>query len=64
MALAALSAVLLIWSVYTAVLLSRKPQAVSRAEWTKELNQLWSGFLGTGRPVTVVIADPLFVPRE
>jgi hypothetical protein len=61
MAFAAVCAVLLIWGISAAVLLSRKPQPASRAEWTPELNQLWAGFIGSDRPVSVVIADPLFV---
>jgi hypothetical protein len=60
-ALAVVSFVLLSWSIYSAVLLSRKAPPFSRAEWTPELQQLWRGFTGTDRPVTVVIADPLFV---
>lgn len=60
-ALAALSCPLSIWSIYSAVLLNRKAQPVSRAEWTPEMQQLWRGFTSVDRPVTVVIADPLFV---
>jgi hypothetical protein len=59
--LTVVSFVLLTWSIYSAVLLGRKAQPVSRAEWTPELQQLWRGFTSTDRPVTVVIADPLFV---
>lgn len=60
-AFAAVCVLLLAWSIYAAVLLSRKPQPASRAEWAPELNELWRGFIGSDRPITVVIADPLFV---
>jgi len=59
--LGAVSLVLLAWSVYSGILLIRRTLPASRAEWTPELNQLWRGFTSTDRPVTVVIADPLFV---
>lgn len=59
--LAAFCIILLAWGVYAAILLTRKTQPASRAEWTPELDQLWSGFTSNERPVTVVIADPLFV---
>jgi hypothetical protein len=59
--LGAVSLVLLAWGIEAAVLLNRRAQPASRAEWTPELNQLWGGFVGSDRPVTVVIADPLFV---
>lgn len=61
MAFAALSAVLLGWSVYASVALSHREMPASRADWTPELDQLWRGFTGSSRPVMVVIADPLFV---
>ena len=60
-ALAALSVILLSWSIYSAVLLNRNAQRINRADWTPELNQLWRGFTNSDRPVAVVIADPLFV---
>lgn len=53
--------VLLVWSIGAAILLNRRTQPASRAEWTPELNQIWGAFVGSDRPVTVVIADPLFV---
>jgi hypothetical protein len=60
-ALAAVSVALLGWSIYSGIMLSRRAQPASRAEWTPELNQLWGAFIGSDRPITVVIADPLFV---
>lgn len=59
--LGAVSLVLLAWSIYSGILLIWRSPPTSRAEWTPELNQLWRGFTSTDRPVTVVIADPLFV---
>jgi hypothetical protein len=58
-ALAVTSAGLAAWSIYAAILV--KTQPLNRAGWTPELDQLWRGFISSDRPVTVVIADPLFV---
>jgi hypothetical protein len=60
LAMAAVCPVLVAWSVYSAVAL-QKAAPGSRVEWTPELSQLWRGFTSSDRPVTVVIADPLFV---
>jgi hypothetical protein len=61
MALAVTSVVLASWSVYSTILVNRKGPVANRADWTPELDQLWHGFISSDRPVTVVIADPLFV---
>jgi hypothetical protein len=53
-------AVTLVWSIWAAVLLTRQSQSV-RADWTSEMQELWSPFVSSDRPLIVMIADPLFV---
>lgn len=60
-ALAASSILLLGWGIYAGVLLRSRPEIAGGADWSPELGLLWSGFTRSDRPVTIVIADPLFV---
>ncbi len=56
-------AIVLIWSVYTAVRLSREKAAGAavRSAWTPELSELWKPFLVPNRALIVSVAAPLFV---
>jgi len=53
--------VLLAWGVYSGIQLRARTSGVAAAEWSPALEQLWRGFTSSDRPVTIVIADPLFV---
>ena len=52
---------LLAWNVYREIQLPERTAIAAAAEWTPDLAQLWRGFTSSDRPVTIVIADPLFV---
>lgn len=59
-ALAAIALASVFWAVYSNVQLSRE-QSRGMAEWTPEMEQVWSPFSNSHRPVLLSVAAPLFV---
>lgn len=52
-----------IWGIYSAITLWRV-HISSQAFWSPELEQLWSPFLTSRRPLVVAVADPLFIELQ
>ena len=60
-ALGASCVLLLAFGIYAGIQLRAKSATFAATEWTPAVAQLWRAFTTSDRPVTIVIADPLFV---
>lgn len=54
-------AVAITWGTYSTIRLNRAAAETARTEWNSALQQLWSPFIQSDRPLIIMIADPLFV---